>query len=115
MLRTSLTLSQRSADQYNTLVEARKDAAATPPLVSKGKEDRHSNNARIVDPQKRNERLTGEFNIHKTKGARKQSQEEKPKVIYKQYTRNVSSNLLSIILGKVRVNSKQLTSARLGK
>ena len=68
-------MSQWSVDQYNPLVEASKDAAATLPLVKKGKEDRHSNNARIVDPQKRNEILTGEFNIHKTKGARKQSQE----------------------------------------
>ena len=75
MLRTSRTLSQRSADQYNTLVEASKDAAATLPLVMKGKEDRHSNNTRIVDPQKRNKRPIGKYNIHKTKGVRKQSQE----------------------------------------
>ena len=75
------------SDQYNAFVEASKDAAtATLPLVKKGKETMHSNNARVVDARKKIEKLTKRYNIHKSKGVRKLLQDAKQdlQVIYKE-------------------------------
>ena len=67
MLRTSVTLSQRSTEQCNALVEASKDAAAaTLPLVRKRKEVRHLNSARIVDHER--ETKESQENITSTRG-----------------------------------------------
>ena len=80
-----------TTEQYNALAGALVGAlvgaaSATLPLIRKGKEAWHSNNARVDDARKKITRLTRKYNIHTTKGIRKQLQEAKDdlQAVYKE-------------------------------